>query len=279
MEFFLNKGVKIERYPREKDSTDTEIALEKAISLGATEITFLGCVGGRLDHTLGNLGLLKRCLNLKIKAYLMDDKNIMFISGKSLEITGKSGEYFSVQAFGEKVTNLTIKNAKYRLSNYQLEFGDPITISNEFVGENVKIDGKNYSLATFGIGSVNYTEKGLLHINGDKDDSLVSALDDKLMKAINEDPDKVMTVLNSVADDLYSDLSDKMKSTKLRSALTLYNDKELNNQVTDYKDELSKLEVKLKDIEDRYYKQFSAMEAAMSKLNSQSSSLAGMLGK
>lgn len=140
MDFFLQKNITIERYPREKDSTDTQIALEKAFALGATEIVFLGCLGGRIDHTLGNLGLLRKCLNLKINAYLKDDKNIIFITEKPIEISGTTGECFSIQAFGTKVSNLTIKNAKYELNNYELHFGDPLTISNEFIGNTVNIN-------------------------------------------------------------------------------------------------------------------------------------------
>ena len=45
-----------------------------------------------------------------------------------------------------------------------------------------------------------------------------------------------------------------------------------------YKDDLKKMESKLKDIEDRYYKQFTAMETAMAKLNSQTNSLAALMG-
>lgn len=140
MEFFKQNNTTIERYPREKDSTDTQIALEKAISLGADEIVFLGCTGGRIDHTFGNLGLLKKCLDLKVNAYLTDDKNIIFITGKPIEISGFAGECFSIQAFGSKVRNLTIRNAKYELFNYELCFGDPLTISNEFIGKGVNIE-------------------------------------------------------------------------------------------------------------------------------------------
>lgn len=142
----------------------------------------------------------------------------------------------------------------------------------------VDVDGKNYSLASFGISSSNYTEKGVLHISGDKDDSLVSTSVNKLMNALNDDPDTVMKVMNKLADDLYSSLTDSMKSSSLRSALTVYNDKEMTNSIKNYKEDLTKMEKKLMEIENRYYKQFSAMEAAMSKMNSQSSSLASMLG-
>jgi len=87
-----------------------------------------------------------------------------------------------------------------------------------------------------------------------------------------------MKVLNKLADNLYQDMTSKMKGTSLRSALTAYNDKEMDKLEKSYKKDIATLEKKLKEMENRYYKQFSAMESAMSKLNSQSSQLAGMLG-
>jgi flagellar hook-associated protein 2 len=52
----------------------------------------------------------------------------------------------------------------------------------------------------------------------------------------------------------------------------------MDKEQTDYKKRISVLEGKLTDMENKYYKQFSAMETALAKLQSQSSSLAGMLG-
>lgn len=146
------------------------------------------------------------------------------------------------------------------------------------MSKQVVVDNKKYSLMSFGIGSVNYTEKGLLHIYGDEDDSLSAGRDNDLMEALNQDPDKVMKVLTNIAGELYDNLADKMSSTTLRSALTFYNDKEITKEITAHKEDLKTLEGRLKKMEDRYYKQFSAMESAMAKLNSQSSSLASMLG-
>lgn len=143
---------------------------------------------------------------------------------------------------------------------------------------NVVVDTKKYSLSSFGIVSTNYTEKGLLHIEGDADDTLTSAKDNKLMNALNTDPDRVMSVLTELAGNLYVEMTDSMKSTTMRSALTLYNDKEMTSTITNYQSDLKDLEKRLKKMEDNYYKQFSAMETAMSKMNSQSSSLASMLG-
>lgn len=146
------------------------------------------------------------------------------------------------------------------------------------LSQSVTYETKGYALSTFGIKTANYTEKGLLHISGDSDDSSVSSEEDKLMKALTDNPEAVMKTLNTLADKLYTSFSDGMKSNSLRSALTFYNDKEIKKQIDDYKGDLSTLETKLKDIENRYYKQFAAMEKAMSNLNSQSSNFASMLG-
>ncbi len=146
------------------------------------------------------------------------------------------------------------------------------------LSRSITVDGKSYSLSTFGIGTTGYTEKGILHIDGDVDDSILSGKTNDLMNALTEDPDTVMKVFNGLADKLYSSLTKSMSSTSLRSALTLYNDKDMTKSITNYKEDLDVLEEKLQDMEDRYYKQFSAMETAMAKMNSQSSSLASMLG-
>jgi flagellar hook-associated protein 2 len=143
----------------------------------------------------------------------------------------------------------------------------------------VLVDGKSYSLASFGIKtSSDYTEKGLLHIDGDSADSTTSSNDDKLLKALTEDPDTVTTVLTQLAGNLYSALTKSMSSSSIRSALTLYNDKEIKNTLTDYKEDLADMEDRLQDMEDRYYKQFSAMETALSKINTQSSYLTSLMG-
>lgn len=146
------------------------------------------------------------------------------------------------------------------------------------------VDGKSYSLASFGIvTSSDYTEQGLLHIYGDAEDGASSTITMasgamELKKALEENPEAVMKVLSQAGQALYDDMSKKMERTSLSSALTFYNDKQMDTQQTQYKKQISELEEKLQDMEDRYYKQFSAMETALSKLQSQSNSLASMLG-
>ena len=141
-------------------------------------------------------------------------------------------------------------------------------------------DGKKYSLSTFGImTSSDYTEKGLLHIYGDSDDSTYETMDDKLKTAFTNDPDSTIEALSGIFKNLYDTMSDKMKSIpNVSSAYTFYNDKLLDKEQTDYSKQVATLESKLSDMEDKYYKQFSAMETALAKLQSQSSALAGLMG-
>lgn len=144
----------------------------------------------------------------------------------------------------------------------------------------VASDGKKYSLASFGIGtSSDYTEKGLLHIDGDPDDAAFSKLTNKLMNALESDPDIVSEVLSNTINNLYKEVDKSIKAIpNVRSAFTFYNDKLMSTQQTEYKKKIATLEKKLTALENKYYKQFSAMETAMSKLQSQSNALAGMLG-
>jgi flagellar hook-associated protein 2 len=135
---------------------------------------------------------------------------------------------------------------------------------------------RNFS--SLGIVTGSYTEKGVLHIEGDEENSLYSIKENKLRKAIDEDPDAVMELLTSLGNKLYNDMNISMRSSTLSSALTFFNDKTMDKQVRDFDTKISDLEIRLASIEDRYYKQFTAMEKAMQRSNSTSNWLAQQLG-
>ena len=146
-----------------------------------------------------------------------------------------------------------------------------------------EINGKQYSLASFGIATLGYfasgeNEKGVYHIDGDKDDTTTSGNDDKLRAAIAGDPEAVVTFFSKLTTKLYTDLGNKMASSSVSSAYTVYNDKQMNTQYSDYNTKISDAESKVTTWEDYYYSKFSAMESALAKLNSQSSSMSGLFG-
>lgn len=143
----------------------------------------------------------------------------------------------------------------------------------------VQYNGKSYALSSFGImTSTDYTEGGLLHIYGDADDSTYSSQDDKLKKALEEDPDAVIATLSGVFTNLRDTMSRQMAGNKVSSALTFYNDIQIKNDLKSYEDEIEEWEDRLADMEDSYYDKFTAMETALAKLQSQQSSLSSLFG-
>ena len=146
-----------------------------------------------------------------------------------------------------------------------------------------EINGKTYSLSSFGINTASYfsadtNEKGCLHIDGDADDATTSGNEDKLMAAINEDPEVVAEFFQKLSTSVYNDLTKRMASSSVSSIYTIYNDKQMSSEYSDYKDKVSKWQKKLEYYEEFYYKKFSAMEKALSKLQSSTSSLSSLLG-
>jgi flagellar hook-associated protein 2 len=156
-------------------------------------------------------------------------------------------------------------------------------LKSSIFGTTLKIDGVEYSLATFGISTGSYfttsaKDRGLFHIDGNKDDASVSGNEDKLMAMISKDPDATIQFFQTLSTNLYDTLSKKMASSSLSSAFTIYNDKQMSSQYSDYKSKVEDWEERIKDYEDTYAKKFAAMETALSKMQSQSNSLAGLLG-
>lgn len=151
------------------------------------------------------------------------------------------------------------------------------------MSKGIEINGKMYYLSSFGINTLGFlnapeNEQNAYHINGDEDDTATAGNADKLMAAIVSDPDTVVAFMQQLSTNLYNAVGDKMKSTTLRSTYTVYNDKEMASEYSDYTDLIKKWEEKLTEQEDYWYNKFSAMETALSKLNSQTSSLTSMLG-
>lgn len=147
----------------------------------------------------------------------------------------------------------------------------------------VEVNGKKMYLSNFGIKTLRYlnapaNQQNAYHIDGDEDDANSSGNADKLMTAITNDPDTVINFMQGLAENLYDSIHKKMQTSSLSSIYTVYNDKEMASEYSDYTSIIKKWEEKLQDKEDYYYKKFSSMETALSKLNSQTSSLSGLFG-
>lgn len=173
-----------------------------------------------------------------------------------------------------------IKKALLRRDDTLQSVSDAMKIS---LQQSYVINGKSYSLSTFGIKTGGYfssgdNEKSMFHIDGDSSDGTSSGNTDKLMAAIASDPDGVCEFFNKLADGLYTTLSNKMRGTTVSSAYTVYNDKSMKSEYDEYTKTIKKWEEKIETYEEKYRKQFTAMEKALATLNSNSSALSGLLG-
>lgn len=136
-----------------------------------------------------------------------------------------------------------------------------------------------YALSSFGIVTSDYTEKGQLHIQGNADDSDFASLDDKLKAAISDNPEALMKTLTTLGDEIYKNFQSSMKRVVgVRSSLTFYNDLEMDDDIKSYKEDVTSLQEKLQDEQDKYYKQFSSMETALTKLQSQQTYISQLFG-
>lgn len=144
--------------------------------------------------------------------------------------------------------------------------------------------GKKHYLSDYGIGTLSYfeaqdNEHHAYHINGDADDEFTSTKEDKLKATIAEDPEGTANFFATLCKTLYSKLDETMsESTEYSSIYKVYNDKQLKKDYKDYTTKISDAEDELNDYEDRWYNKFSKMEVALSKLQSQTSSISSMLG-
>ena len=148
----------------------------------------------------------------------------------------------------------------------------------------VTINGKQMYLSSFGINTLGYfnaeeNERHAYHINGDADDSSTSGKEDVLKSMIANDPETVKKFFSSLSNNLYKTMTDSMSRIEgYRSMYKVYNDKQLDSELSSYTTKISDAEDALNDYEDKWYKKFSSMETALAKLSSKQSALSGLLG-
>ena len=95
---------------------------------------------------------------------------------------------------------------------------------------------------------------------------------------IANEPETVISFFTQLTNELYSQLGEKMKSDDYSSFNKVYNDKQMTSDYESYKTKIAEQEEKITEAEDKYYKQFSAMETALAKIQSKESALSGLLG-
>ena len=134
-----DESIKIIKLNPEKDYTDTNMALKLAIELESTDITIIGAIWTRLDHTLANIHILKEALEKNIECKILNENNNITLINKDVTIK-KEHPYISLIPLTTTAEGVTLKGFKYPLNNATLKIGESIGVSNEQVEDNAKIE-------------------------------------------------------------------------------------------------------------------------------------------
>lgn len=127
-------------------------------------------------------------------------------------------------------------------------------------------------LSTFGISLGNY-------LTTDKEDRYVYNIDeDKLKDMINKNPDRIVNFMTKLAANLYDKIGNEMKSSSMRSVYTVYDDKKMKQELTEYERKIKEWETKIDAYEEKYYKKFAKMEALLSSSQNQSNYFSNFFG-
>ena len=127
----------IKLYPV-KDMTDTQEAIDVAISRGAAKITILGALGGRVDHTLANIHLLKYAKEKGIDAEIADNDTYISLITNSKKVLKKDGSCLSLIPLSD-CHGVSISGVYYPLQKADMPVGNPYGISNEFTEDEATI--------------------------------------------------------------------------------------------------------------------------------------------
>lgn len=156
---------------------------------------------------------------------------------------------------------------------------------NILISSSVKLDNRSISLPDIGITTGTYTENGKLYLD-----------EEKLQKAISENPDKIRELFmgsadgstTGIFDKLYDStlttlgkISDKSGTSKYSSDITqaLNEESTMGKELRTLNTRISELTKKMVTLETNYYNKFTAMETAINKLNSQSASITNLLSQ
>jgi len=133
------EGTSVEFHPRDKNETDLELAIHRAIGLKPKEIIIVAALGGRLDQTLANITLLSDPRLASLDVRLDDGVEEIFLCRERAQVRGRSGELVSLIPWQGAASDVQTENLKWPLRGETLYPDKTRGISNEMLGETASI--------------------------------------------------------------------------------------------------------------------------------------------
>lgn len=135
LEEFRQLGSRVEQYSTQKDETDLEVAVKEAIQKGCDDIVVCGALGGRFDHSLGNLSILRRKNPRNVRVWFDDGEVEVQMIRRSLKIHGQKGDLISLIPCSRRVLGIETEGLQYALKNATLFADRARGISNIMTNE------------------------------------------------------------------------------------------------------------------------------------------------
>jgi len=155
IERLQESGARVVPQPAEKDASDTELAVEAAITAGADRIVLVGAFGGsRVDHELANLMLLVEPAFSQVDLRLQRSSTLVRgISGnRSLVIEAEVGETVTLLPLGSDAIGVSTRGLRYALDQETLLMGRSRGLSNVVIGQPASVSIRAGSLLVIEIG-------------------------------------------------------------------------------------------------------------------------------
>ncbi len=137
--------------PREKDFTDTHLAVIEAIEKGADDITILCATGLRSDHALANIRLLLFIDENGAIGKIVDDENSILLCTSEIVFSNKKGMTVSILSLKDNTEGINLEGFKYPLENYRAGLGWTSGISNQIIDDYARISISSGCLIVFEI--------------------------------------------------------------------------------------------------------------------------------
>jgi thiamine pyrophosphokinase len=132
-------GAKILTYPRQKDHTDLELALDYASGMNPSEIIILAGLGGRWDQSIANILLAATYSQAPIRILHGAQEFLFLHAGDQLTIQGKPGDIISLIPLGGDARGIRTHGLVHPLEDEPLSFGSTRGISNVLLSESASI--------------------------------------------------------------------------------------------------------------------------------------------
>lgn len=131
-------GAEILQFPPEKNETDLQLAMQCAIDRGYRHIYVLGAFGGRVDHFLGNISLMKWATDRGATVVMEDANTRLYMTKSKLFVPKSENRYLSILPFSGDA-QVSLKGVKYPAEKTWFLSGETLGISNEITADAAEI--------------------------------------------------------------------------------------------------------------------------------------------